>query len=169
MFFFGMTDPHLKAKIAAKAQEQEDILKIMMVFPAWYTYKSYPTYEQFVPFIYDAEAMGYGLTSLYHIYSEGKIPTDLDTLAREHAEHWRPAGEIVESGIETRVIEGPAEQLRAFVKKYGFPVKSLRDVAALTAANDFKEAMLKIETEAGTTIKHLDAISQSLLDMSAQD
>jgi hypothetical protein len=92
-------------QVAALAQEEEDILRIMTVFPAWYTYKSHPTYDQFKPFCKDAVAAGYSLASLYRIFASGKIPSDLDALTRKHVPHWRPAGEIIESEFEIKRIQ----------------------------------------------------------------
>ena len=92
---------------AERVQEEEDILRIMTVFPAYYQYKSKPTYEQFVPFAYDAEAAGFSLTALYQVFCSGTIPPELDALIRKHAEHWPPSGETVESRLEQRRLEGP--------------------------------------------------------------
>src|SRR6059058_2334184 len=98
MHFFGGS--HMfQREISRRAQEQEDIIRVLLLFPMNATYKAHPTDEQFVSFCYDAGAAGYSLKSLYEIFASGKIPAELDALIRKHAEGWRPSGEIVESEL----------------------------------------------------------------------
>ena len=113
----GLNGTYLQRLIQAHADREKAIIKIMMVFSG-YEYGSHPTYAQFVPFVYDAEAAGYSTTLLYRIFASGKLPADLDQLLRQHAEHWRPAGEIVESTTPPRRLEEPKKVRQEEPKGY---------------------------------------------------
>lgn len=109
--------PYLQRAVQEQADREKAIIQIMMVFSG-YEYKSHPTYAQFVPFVSDAEAVGYSTTLLYRIFASGKLPLDLDQLLRQHAEHWRPAGEIVESTTLPRRLEEPKKVRQEEPKGY---------------------------------------------------
>ena len=100
----------LHSSIQRLADEQGEIIKIMMLFDGYPEYKSHPTYEQFEFFIQDVQRRGCSITRLYHIFCTGKVPSELDGLIREHAEHWRPVGEIVESVLEQRRLLSPEDE-----------------------------------------------------------
>ena len=90
-------------EIQRKADEQEAIIGIMMLFPDG-QYKSHPTYEQFAQFVYDAASTGYTLDGLYSMFASGKMDDAVDALLRQHALGWRPDGKIVEGAAETRLL-----------------------------------------------------------------
>jgi hypothetical protein len=85
-------------------QREEDINKIMTVFPA-YTYKSYPTPKQVDQLVDRADAMGLTADDLYHIFSSGIIPHKLDALMKDLSVHWRPSGHIVDTDAGVRWLQ----------------------------------------------------------------
>jgi hypothetical protein len=169
-----------QARMAADAQSE--ILKIMTVFPAYYAYKSHPTYDQFVPFVREAVEQGYCLTSLYPIFASWMIPPDLDALARKHAQGWRPAGEIVES---TAPLGSYMYRLQRLAAKSGSNAtpESIEETIMQAAAvirtdklvilpaleqacgimQQFEASVTQLQTQAGESQAELDTISTGIL------
>jgi len=89
-------------QLRQKAQREEVIIKIMMIFSA-YHYKANPTFEQVGQLVEMAgTTMGITAEKIHYIFASGSIPPELDALIQELSLHWRPSGDIVDTDLGVR-------------------------------------------------------------------
>lgn len=99
---FGVNGTWMR-EIQRKADEQKAVIEIMMLFPDR-QYKSHPTYEQFVLFVYEAASQGYTLDGLYRMFASGHLVSEIDALLHKHAQGWPPAGQTADGSAEPPML-----------------------------------------------------------------
>lgn len=97
-------DRLIRDRIYAAIARQEEILKIMTLFPEL-QYKVKPTTQQMEELV---EKSGCRIDDMYHIFASGEIPDWLNTLIKELSMYWQPSGDIVDGSVEIKQISSPS-------------------------------------------------------------
>jgi hypothetical protein len=101
-------DKFIRQRIEAEINRQAEILQLMTIFPAYYQYKSNPTYQQMEQLVDICNQQGYSTTNLYHIFATGNIPQWLDDIIKDLSRYWQPSGDIVDADDDIRLISEKA-------------------------------------------------------------
>ena len=142
-------------EIQARAKAEEDVTKIMVIFPMA-TYNVHPSYAQFLPCVQEMATL-YSLDDLYFVFASGHIPNALDAIICKYVPTWPPIGEIVDSEPPTRTVLTRQDALPEEVRQ------------AIDAAAQFSQALHTLEHSAGHTQRDLDTLHDGMMRLASDN